>query len=542
MATTYGQLQEFQPDSDSVTSYLERVALYFDANGIAEDKKVPILLSSIGASTYSLLSDLLAPDKPGSKSFDQICTALRNHFEPKRSIIAERFHFHKRDQTAGETVAAFDAALRKLAVHCSFGEALQDTLRDRFVCGLRHDAIQRRLLSETFLTYDKALEIAKAMEAADKDTRAFKRTDAAVQRLGGGYSRKQKAPTPRQPCYRCGRPNHAPTECKFKDAQCRVCGKTGHIATACRSKPAKTPHKKQKHKSSTHHVQDDQQLSGGNSSDEDFRLHKLDKRSPDPIIVPLQLNGKKLDMEVDTGAALSVISETTRLAVFPEETLHPSKLILKTYTDERMEVTGTLNVRVRYGDQKQKLVLVVVTGDGPSLLGRNWLKYIRLDWSGIFAVRTARKKTLDTLLKQHEPLFTDELGKVKPFTASLQILPNATPRFFKPRPVPFAIKDAVTQELNHLEKQGIISPVSTSQWAAPIVTVPKKNGRFRVCGDYKMTVNQALDVEEYPLPTPEELFSTLSGGKIFSKLDLSQAYLQVPVDEASKPYLMMNTH
>ena len=247
-------------------------------------------------------------------------------------------------------------------------------------------------------------------------------------------------------------------------------------------------------------------------------------------------------MEVDTGAALSVISETTRLAIFPEDTLHPSTLILKTYTDEHLKVTGTLNVRVRYGDQKQKLVLVVVAGNGPSLLGRNWLKYIRLDWSSIFAVRTARKKTLDSLLKQHESLFTDELGNVKPFTASLQILPNATPRFFKPRPVPFAIKDAVSQELNHLEKQGIISSVSTSQWAAPIVIVPKKDGRFRICGDYKVTVNQTLDVEEYPLPTPEELFSTLSGGRIFSKLDLSQAYLQVSVDEASKPYLTVNTH
>ena len=247
-------------------------------------------------------------------------------------------------------------------------------------------------------------------------------------------------------------------------------------------------------------------------------------------------------MEVDTGAALSVISETTRLAIFLEHTLHPSTLILKTYTDERLKVTGTLNVRVRYGDQKQKLVLVVVAGNGPSLLGRNWLKYICLDWSSIFAVRTARKKTLDSLLKQHESLFTDELGNVKPFTASLQVLPNATPRFFKPRPVPFAIKDAVSQELNHLEKQGIISSVSTSQWAAPIVIVPKKDGRFRICGNYKVTVNQALDVEEYPLPTPEELFLALSGGRIFSKLDLSQAYLQVSGDEASKPYLTVNTH
>ena len=74
------------------------------------------------------------------------------------------------------------------------------------------------------------------------------------------------------------------------------------------------------------------------------------------------------------------------------------------------------------------------------------------------------------------------------------------------------------------------------------MSVPKKDGKFRICGDYKVTVNQVLMMEEYPLPTPEELFSTLAGGKIFSKLDLSQAYLQVPVDEESKQYLTINIH
>ena len=103
------------------------------------------------------------------------------------------------------------------------------------------------------------------------------------------------------------------------------------------------------------------------------------KCSPDLITVALQLNRKKLDMEVDTGAALSVISESTRLEIFPEETLHPSNLIMKIYTDQRIEVRGTLNIRVIYNNQKQKLVLVVVAGNGPRLLGRNWLKYICLD-------------------------------------------------------------------------------------------------------------------------------------------------------------------
>ena len=159
MATQHGRLREFHPESDTVKAYLERVALYFSANDVPNAKKVAILLSTIGASTYSLLSDLLAPDPPSGKTFGEISAALCHHYEPKRTTIAERFHFHKRDQTAGESVSDFDAALRKLAIHCNFAANLEDSLRDRFVCGLRHDAMQRRLLSEKELTYKKAMEI-----------------------------------------------------------------------------------------------------------------------------------------------------------------------------------------------------------------------------------------------------------------------------------------------------------------------------------------------------------------------------------------------
>ena len=96
--------------------------------------------------------------------------------------------------------------------------------------------------------------------------------------------------------------------------------------------------------------------------------------------------------------------------------------------------------------------------------------------------------------------------------------------------------------MDSLEQQGILEKLSTSDWAAPIVVVPKKDGRFRICGDYKVTINQVLAVEQYPLPKPDELFATLARGKIFSKLDLSQAYLQLQLDDASIPYVTINTH
>ena len=135
MATTtrHGRLNEFDVENETVTAYLERVELYFDANDVANDKQVPVLLSNIGAKTYGLLRSLAAPKE---KTLDEITKLLKSHFEPTPSVIAERYRFHRRDQAAGETIADFVAELRKLTTHCKFGDTtdfLDESLRDRFV-------------------------------------------------------------------------------------------------------------------------------------------------------------------------------------------------------------------------------------------------------------------------------------------------------------------------------------------------------------------------------------------------------------------------
>ena len=113
---------------------------------------------------------------------------------------------------------------------------------------------------------------------------------------------------------------------------------------------------------------------------------------------------------------------------------------------------------------------------------------------------------------------------------------------FKPRTVPYVLKAKVGTQLDRLVKQGIITLIQFSDWSAPIVPVVKKDGSIRVCGDYKLTANKLSRLESYPLPRVEDLFSALSGGKAFSKLDLSQVYLQLELDNESKKYLTMNTH
>jgi len=104
----------------------------------------------------------------------------------------------------------------------------------------------------------------------------------------------------------------------------------------------------------THNIWDGTQSTDeADSSDGEYKLDKLGGYTSDPITASLLLNGKKLDMEVDTDAALSVISESTRQTLFADETLHPSNLVLKTYTNECMEVKRTIDMLVQYGDPKQ---------------------------------------------------------------------------------------------------------------------------------------------------------------------------------------------
>ena len=112
---TFGQLSEFVAESERMSSYLERVELYFLANSVQNDKKVAILLSSIGAKTYEVLRSLVSPDQPNARTLDELKTLLKAHFEPKPLVISERFHFYRRKQLAGESVTDFLVELRRLA-------------------------------------------------------------------------------------------------------------------------------------------------------------------------------------------------------------------------------------------------------------------------------------------------------------------------------------------------------------------------------------------------------------------------------------------
>ena len=260
------------------------------------------------------------------------------------------------------------------------------------------------------------------------------------------------------------------------------------------------------------------------------------------LTVEVSINGKPTEMEIDTGASVSIMSEGTRSTKFPELQLARSTVRLKTYTNQPVEVLGEATVDVEYRGQQCQLRLVVVSGNGPTLFGRDWLEHLRLDWKEIHAVHNS--STLQRLLGKYEELYRGELGTVtvKEFKGKFLLRDEAQPRFCKARPVPFVIKEDVGRELDRLESDGVIQKIPHSQWASPIVPVPKSDGSYRLCGDYKQTLNPELNVNQYPLPKAEDLFTALAGGKRFIKLDISQAYLQIKLDGESSQCTTINTH
>ena len=121
--------QEFQPNSKTITAYLERANNYFVANGVGVNRQVAVLLSEIGTKHYMLLRSLTAPQLPHEKSFDDLASVLQSHFQLKPMLIAERFHFHRRDQVPDESIAEYVAELCRLSTHCKFSAQLNDALR-----------------------------------------------------------------------------------------------------------------------------------------------------------------------------------------------------------------------------------------------------------------------------------------------------------------------------------------------------------------------------------------------------------------------------
>ncbi|XP_061716614.1 uncharacterized protein K02A2.6-like [Cydia pomonella] len=579
-----GKLQPFDPSADDWALYVDRLEQYFIVNSVTDDLKVPTLITVMGSASYELLVTLCTPDKPSTKKYEVLKELMTNHLQPKRSIMAERYKFRQRIQKKGESLAVYVADLKKLTKYCDFKTELENNLRDQFVCGIADDTIRQRLFVEDGLSFAKAWKLAVAMEAAEKDAAAVDsrgrgtskevvevlyasasgartqgssgtwranganqaagRSKAASQAWGG---RAQARPAPvagaagaprgrdQGQCRACGG-SHDATTCKFRMYSCRVCMQQGHLKKMCpRLQTGARVH-----------------ALDANEEDEEELLNEVPFNALSvgslsrykPFMLTLDVNGICLEMEVDTGSAISCISLECYQRLFKNVPILTSNVLLNYYAGGDFRPVGKITPIVKYKNKEISLDLFIIDGGKNPLLGRQWLYELTmgLEQFSCNKIDTKLELTMDSLISRYKDIFADGLGRYTGGTVALRVRSGAAPVYLRARPLAYALRAPVERALDQLQRDGIITPVETSDWATPIVPVVKRDGGIRICGDYKLTLNRCLEIDRFPLPRVEDLLVKLHGGETFSKIDLSQAYAQFELDEASKPYTVINTH
>ena len=596
MATRLSSREPWCGNGDYLDSWIEQMEESFVLDEITEDrKKVASFLSSVGRYGYEILKNLVTPKKPSESKYDELTKLLKDHVNPKPVVMVERHKFAQQCQ-GNKTVTQFLADLRKSALHCKFGDFYEEALRDRFICGLTDVSIRKALLSE-----DKSLPLSEAFTKALAREQAATNSKVVVtngesdsnflktQQKGAAKSKRKpyahnsgKSATI-ETCKFCklnvNRSKCTKNQCK---TSCFLCGKIGHQKKFCFKNPKN---------SSSHSLETSESQSSMNFIDT-FLTSAVDCKP----IINLLVNSHPIGMELDTGSQLTILNKSV-LSSVKNVCLKPSDRVIRVANGQLVSNIMQGSVEVSYNGCKYlDLTIHVVDGPFPSLLGRDWIRRLfGEDWLSQFVARkvqwlqgcktgtvseqdsrsskegsgsgnincqvydSSRCVSQDSSRKgpvseqepcdmteffdkiKQSPIFQDGVGLVKDFQADIQVKEGSTPVYRKSRTVAYALREKVDNDLRRQVQEGLLESVENSKYASPIVIVDKPDGSIRICGDYKSTVNPQLDAKQYPLPTEEECFYPMRGGKKFTRLDIRQAYNQVELSREAKNLLTLNT-
>ncbi|XP_040065535.1 uncharacterized protein LOC120839338 [Ixodes scapularis] len=269
-------------------------------------------------------------------------------------------------------------ALKKSAFITAIGKKiLQDAKRPSSTCetgredvrrfgeGLRNPAIQKGLLKKKELTFDLACDFAKSVELAERESRGFQPTSAsdpnvhAIKKASGRpASVSETSSAPKKKCTRCGEDHYAAL-CRFRRAKCYQCTRFGHLARACRAK--------QSTDGAVHNLSEQED---NNPELQLYNVYHVNPENP-PFEVEVRLEKQAVKMQVDTGAAVSLISENAFKQLAKPPPLRKCAVRVRTYGAAPLQVQGQAEVSVDFNGKCKVLPIIVATGGEPALLGRD---------------------------------------------------------------------------------------------------------------------------------------------------------------------------
>lgn len=580
-------------------SYEDRLRQFYIINDVQKEAETPLFITLMGAEIYEILSSLTVPDPPSSQNFEFLLGLLRKHFTPKCNKRAERYKFYKAAQEENEPLNEYIVRLKSLAQNCCFGDfldvpsvsssgalaavskcklqILNDALSDRFIIGIRSEKIQQTLLNEDNFDFEQYCTRALNMELSERATKSIQPTvinavksrssqgqntqqrsgyhqghrrrnqnqNANARQLknnsGGSFGRNFNDQGSKQnggnSCRRCGR-HHNEAKCPAVNWECFKCQEKGHTSLVC-SKPPKNKVNgifSQPAISETSHSSTVNNLVN-------FCASKT---------CNLDVEGKNVCFEIDTGACVTIMSKVEFQAKFFNLNLISKETNkLHTITGQNINELGKVIVDVVMDSHHHRLELVVVDENRPfvALLGRTWLDTLFPHWRASFNCGGSINRTLnqsENLIIHIEQKFFNVISRqlISPiigFEAEILLKENATPIFHAAYNVPYLLRDKVEAEIVRLCNEKILVPRKYSRWASPLVVIPKSNGDIRLCVDCKVTINKFIQMSHYPLPKIEDIFASLAGCKVFCVLDLTGAYQQLAVSQSSQELLTVNT-
>ena len=458
--------------------------------------------------------------------YNEVTAKFTAYFIPKRNIIHERALFNERKQKQGESVEQYVRSLRELVVHCKYVDA-DDHVRDRLVLGLRDKHVKQKLQLTNDLTLEKAIDIARQTEMVkqqvklqeqlddDDSVTGVREEDLSVQELRSNSNRGQfrssrttitNTKRHGKDCSNCGY-KHEDRRCPAIGKNCNKCQRIGHFSKMCRSTGIREV--------VTENERDD-------DNDDEYYLDSItyNKANTSPWIVSMTINNSEIDFKLDTGADVTVITEDTWERLKPKPQISAVTMRLSS-PGGKVCCIGKFTTKLHHESTSKNCEIFVIRGTKSNLLGRKELMEFNLI------------KRLDTLENTEKDVFASH-GKMLTTPVKITLKHGAIPSCVAaPRRVPFPILPEVKKELLRMEDNNIIQKVSgPSDWCSPMVPVVKKNGKVRICVDYKK-LNCSVKREHLMLPNLDDIAPNLAGAKYFSALDASGGYYQIPLDEES---------
>ncbi|XP_062574516.1 uncharacterized protein K02A2.6-like [Saccostrea cucullata] len=434
-----------------------------------------------------------------------------------------------------------------------------EMIRDRIVIGVRDNHTRKKLLQEKNLDLQRCIDICRSNEKSESQLKSIAdvhhvKFKQKVKQDNRGKTEKrrdtQSIPTI-QSCRYCGRTHPRSREkCPAFGQTCNSCGEQNHFERKCPNKePPRAKHREKRRgtwnrrKSQVHDIKTHE----SDSSDELVlvieQVHSLSSKRHTAV---MNIQVKYVEFQLDNGSTANILPAHVyvRLTADKEfQNLKKTDVTLQMYNKTETKALGTIRMSVRNPCNRKKYNLEFLIVPGKELhciLGKRAIEGMELITvhTDKFLTKTQVQNDVisqidikEEINEKYANVFKD-LGKLDG-KLHLEVKDSVRPVQLPPRKIPLALKPKVKEELNRLEKLGVIKPVNTpTDWVSALVVAPKRNGDIRLCIDPK-PLNEALMRNHYPTPTIEDILPDLHQARIFSIVDAKDGFWHIELDSES---------